>query len=113
MTTPSTVRRALPIPSPDDGVHTETSRSQAETEDVLLAHLPEPGTAPVLNMDAHKQWLARNLLQGFPARYQAYDCSQPWLMFWTLQSFCAVGVGMDPASSQKCAANCVLLEGVC
>jgi protein farnesyltransferase subunit beta len=103
MAASSATRRAPPLPYPDDGLPTETSRTQADTEDVLLGHFPASGATPTLNMEMHKQWLARNLIQGFPARYQAYDCSQPWLSYWTLQAFCAIGIGMDPASSQRCA----------
>lgn len=88
-----------PRRTPTDGHATATSRLQAETEDVLLQHLHEPSQA--LQDVSHKQWLARNLVQGFPTRYQAYDASQPWLMYWTLQSFCALQVGMDPANKQK------------
>jgi hypothetical protein len=102
MAASSAMRRAPPLPYPDDGLPTETSRTQADTEDVLLGHFPASGATPTLNMETHKQWLARNLIQGFPARYQAYDCSQPWLSYWTLQAFCAIGIGMDPASSQRC-----------
>jgi protein farnesyltransferase subunit beta len=94
--------RPRPLRTPTDGLKTDTSRVQAETEDVLLQHLPESAEQkPTLNEIAHKQWLARNLVQGFPSRYQAYDASQPWLMYWTLQSFCALQVGMDPDNKQK------------
>jgi protein farnesyltransferase subunit beta len=96
------VRRHLPLPYPTDGIETETSRAQAETEDVLLNHIPDaPGAVPVLHDAQHKNWMARNLIQGFPSRYQAYDASQPWLMYWTLQSFCTLQVAMDPDNRKK------------
>jgi protein farnesyltransferase subunit beta len=104
MTTPFNERRRLPLPSVTDGLDTHTSRVQAETEEVLLNHIPDiPGAVPTLQDTAHKQFLARNLIQGFPARYQAYDASQPWLMYWTMQAFAALQVGMDPDNKKKCA----------
>jgi protein farnesyltransferase subunit beta len=47
------------------------------------------------------QFLARNLAQGFLARYTSQDADQPWLLFWTLQSFSILQVGLDPADKQR------------
>jgi hypothetical protein len=44
----------------------------------------------------------RNLVQGFPPRYISQDASQPWLMFWTLQSLSALQVAIDPDNKQRC-----------
>ena len=85
--------------APDDGYPSRTSLLQRETEDVLEAHLSND--PPTLNKTAHLQFLIRNLLQGFPARYSSQDASQPWLMFWTLQSFSVLQVGIDPDNKQK------------
>ncbi|KAF8889431.1 terpenoid cyclases/protein prenyltransferase alpha-alpha toroid [Gymnopilus junonius] len=92
-----------PTPSPVDGFPTLTSRSQAETEQVLLKHLPEPGAKdePILQKTSHMQFLVRNLVQGFPARYISQDASQPWLMFWTVQAFSVLQVALDPANKQR------------
>ncbi|KAF8170751.1 terpenoid cyclases protein prenyltransferase [Mycena galopus ATCC 62051] len=94
----STMRR-----TPIDSFPTSTSSAQAETEKVLLEHLPtgEAKAAPTLNKNAHIQFLARNLVQGFPARYTSQDASQPWLLYWTLQAFAVLQVGLDPGNSQK------------
>ena len=93
-----------PRPTPTDGFPTLTSRSQAETEEVLLKHLPEPGTKtePVLQKNSHMQFLVRNLVQGFPARYISQDASQPWLMFWTVQAFSILQVALDEGNKQRC-----------
>lgn len=90
---------------PDDGYGTPTSYSQAETEDSLLATLPSDPSAPLLlslKKAEHLKFIARNLIQGFPAKYMAYDASQPWLVFWTAQSLSVLGVALDPANKQKC-----------
>ncbi|KAI0056038.1 terpenoid cyclases/Protein prenyltransferase [Artomyces pyxidatus] len=92
---------SIPRPSPIDGYPTKTSHLQAETEEILQSHLPKAGAPPVLNKNAHLQFLVRNLVQGFPARYMSQDASQPWLMFWTLQSFSALQVGIDPNNKQR------------
>lgn len=91
--------------TPTDGFPTSTSRSQTETETVLLEHLPEPASptaTPVLQKNAHMQFLIRNLVQGFPARYISQDASQPWLLFWTLQAFSVLQVALDPGNKQRC-----------
>ena len=65
-----------------------TSHLQHETEETLLNHISA-------------LFLARNLAQGFPARYTSQDASQLWLLFWTLQSFSVLQVGLDPADKQR------------
>ena len=84
----------------DDDYPSKTSFQQRETEDALQANIA-PGT-PTLNKTSHIQFLVRNFVQGFPARYSSQDASQPWLMFWTVQSFSTLQVGIDPVSKQRC-----------
>ena len=91
-------------PTPIDGFPTSTSRTQAETEAVLLEHIPDPSSPhakPTLQKNAHMQFLVRNLVQGFPTRYTSQDASQPWLLFWTLQAFSVLQVALDPGNKQK------------
>ena len=93
-----------PRPCPTDGFPTPTSKSQAETEAVLLKHIPDSNELPpVLQKKPHMQYLIRNLVQGFPTRCMSQDASQPWLTFWTVQSFGILQVALDPATKQKCA----------
>ncbi|KIK96982.1 hypothetical protein PAXRUDRAFT_137244 [Paxillus rubicundulus Ve08.2h10] len=94
--------------SPDDHYITETSEIQAETESILIKHLPVDPDSPLpLQRAQHLQFLVRNLVQGFPSRYTSQDASQPWLLYWTLQSFSVMGVGMDPDNKQR-AINTIL-----
>ncbi|KAG6816896.1 hypothetical protein H0H87_001849 [Tephrocybe sp. NHM501043] len=91
-----------PRPIPVDAFPTATSTTQAETESVLLRHIPsDADAAPGLSKTSHMQFLVRNLVQGFPARYVSQDASQPWLLFWTIQSFSILQVGLDPANKQR------------
>ncbi|KAF8151351.1 terpenoid cyclases/protein prenyltransferase alpha-alpha toroid [Crassisporium funariophilum] len=93
-----------PRPCPTDSFPTATSRTQAETEAVLLKHIPDPSSSapsPKLDKNAHMQFLVRNLVQGFPTRYISQDASQPWLMFWTVQAFSVLQVGLDPGNKQR------------
>jgi len=93
----------MPRLTPDDAYPTETSNLQADTEDILQSHVPLDGVGGrVLNKNAHLEFLIRNLVQGFPARYTSQDASQPWLMFWTLQSLSALQVAIDPDNKQRC-----------
>ncbi|KAJ7475178.1 terpenoid cyclases/protein prenyltransferase alpha-alpha toroid [Mycena galericulata] len=88
-------------PVPTDAFPTPTSSTQAETEKVLLEHFPAADSTPTLEKNAHMQFLIRNLVQGFPQRYTSQDASQPWLMYWTLQAFSVLQVGLDPGNKQK------------
>ncbi|EKM50973.1 uncharacterized protein PHACADRAFT_212873 [Phanerochaete carnosa HHB-10118-sp] len=96
-------------PAPVDGFPTPTSDLQTTTENILKARFeyvkasPNDFTAdgPVLHRNAHLQFLLRNLIQGFPARYRSQDASQPWLFFWTLQGFSVLGVGMDESTRKR------------
>ena len=97
-------------PTPVDGFPTETSRLQASTEvdlrtrlDSILANdaTPLENSSPILQRDLHLSFLLRNLRQGFPIRYVSQDASQPWLIFWTLQGFGVLGVGLDDQTKQR------------
>ncbi|KAG1857016.1 terpenoid cyclases/protein prenyltransferase alpha-alpha toroid [Suillus subalutaceus] len=91
-----------PRRSPHDSYETETTDHQTETETILLKHVPlNPDSPSPLQKDAHLQFLVRNLIQGFPSRYISQDASQPWLLYWTLQSFSVMGVALDPNNKQK------------
>ena len=93
----------MPRLTPVDAYPTETSNLQADTEDILQSHVPLDGVGGrVLNKKVHLEFLVRNLVQGFPARYTSQDASQPWLMFWTLQSLSALQVAIDPDNKQRC-----------
>jgi protein farnesyltransferase subunit beta len=88
-----------------DAYPTKTSDLQADTEDILQGHVPLDDTPDrlLLHKNDHLKFLIRNLSQGFPARYVSQDASQPWLMFWTLQSFSTLQIGIDPDTKQRCA----------
>ncbi|KAG5733406.1 Protein farnesyltransferase subunit beta [Termitomyces sp. T112] len=98
----STTVLARPRPAPADAFPTQTSNTQADTEAVLLRHIPSNAEqAPGLSKASHMQFLVRNLTQGFPARYVSQDASQPWLLFWTIQAFSILQVGLDPGNKQR------------
>jgi hypothetical protein len=97
-------------PTPIDGYPTPTSDLQFTTESILKARFLSAKASstdfspdgPVLHRNAHLQFLLRNLVQGFPARYISQDASQPWLFFWTLQGFSVLGVGLDEQTRKRC-----------
>ena len=98
---------SMPRPTPIDAYPTETSNLQGETEMILQAQVPFDGSGSssggyILDKKAHLELLVRNLVQGFPARYMSQDASQPWLMYWTLQSLSTLQVAIDPDSKQRC-----------
>ena len=91
--------------SPNDSYPTPTSILQASTERILASHLPS-NTAEAdyeLKKNTHVQFIARVMLQGFPSKYISQDASQPWLMFWLLESFSILQVGLDPGNKQRSA----------
>jgi len=93
----------MAIPTPVDSYPSPTSKSQSETEEILLTHLPTDSgpSTPQLQKNSHLQFIARNLIQGFPVRYISQDASQPWLLFWTLQSLSMLQVVLDPNNRQR------------
>lgn len=91
--------------SSNDSYPTPTSRLQESTERILASHVPinTTGTDYELKKDTHIQFIARVMLQGFPSKYISQDASQPWLMFWILESFSILQVGLDPGNKQRSA----------
>ena len=91
-----------PRPTPADGFVTQTTYDQSKTETALLDHIPEPGVdKPPLERQKHFQYLVRNLLQGFPARFIGQEASQPWLVYWTVHSCYLLGAALDPQNKQR------------
>lgn len=95
--------------SPNDSYPTPTSTLQESTERILAPHVqintPE---AYELKKEAHVPFIARVMLQGFPSKYISQDASQPWLMFWILESFSILQVGLDPGNKQRSARSASL-----
>ena len=91
--------------SPNDSYPTPTSALQASTERILASHVPVNTSESdyELKKNTHVQFIARVMLQGFPSKYISQDASQPWLMFWILQSFSVLQVGLDPGNKQRSA----------
>jgi protein farnesyltransferase subunit beta len=83
-----------------DGYPTHTSDEQIAVERLLSDFKPSDGS-PKLDRNAHVNFLVRVLLQGLPKRSVSHDASQPWILFWTLQSLSILGVGLDPDNKQR------------
>ncbi|KAI0919633.1 hypothetical protein AcW1_003166 [Taiwanofungus camphoratus] len=113
-------------PTPTDGYPSPTAALQTTTENLIKTHIPfpvsqelatsttpgssVPGKGPVLQRQLHIQFLLRNLLQGFPQRYISQDASQPWLIFWTLQGFSALGIGLDDRTKTRARQTLLALQ---
>ncbi|CAE6365837.1 unnamed protein product [Rhizoctonia solani] len=54
-----------------------------------------------LDRPAHARWAYTSLIQGLPGRYTSQDASQPWLIYWALQTLTCLGVQLDPATKQR------------
>ncbi|KAF9787758.1 terpenoid cyclases/protein prenyltransferase alpha-alpha toroid [Thelephora terrestris] len=89
--------------SPNDSYPTPTSTLQESTERILASHVPINTTEAnhELKKNTHVQFIARAMLQGLPSKYISQDASQPWLMFWILESFSILQVGLDPGNKQR------------
>ena len=89
-------------PTPTDGYTTATSTLQTDTEEIVKSHVPPNGADHAeLQKRSHFEFLLRNLRQGFPERYTSQDASQPWLIYWTLQGFSVLGVGLDDQTKKR------------
>ena len=84
-----------------DGYPTHTTDEQIAVEKLLHVLSDGKGKRSTLNRNAHINFLVRMLLQGLPDRYTSQDASQPWILFWILQSLCILGVGLDPDNKQR------------
>lgn len=85
-----------------DSYPTASTKEQLQTEKILFQHRPANGLPkPVLQKNQHLQYLVRNFSQGFPPRFISQDASQPWLVFWTVQCFYALGAALDPQNKQR------------
>lgn len=99
-------------PVPSDGVYTDTLLEQRETEERLADVLTDvpPALVPrdsstaggttVLRKSEHGVFLASTFYR-LPAPYVALDASRPWLMYWTVHSLDLLGIGMDPATTER------------
>lgn len=89
--------------STNDSYPTPTSALQESTERILASHVPINTSEAVheLKKKIHTQFIARIMLQGFPSKYISQDASQPWLLFWILQSLSILQIGLDPGNKQR------------
>jgi len=89
--------------SPNDSYQTPTSILQESTERILASYvrINAPEADYELKRDTHIQFIARAMFQGFPSKYTSQDASQPWLIFWILESFSTLQVGLDPGNKQR------------
>ncbi|KAG8832949.1 CAAX farnesyltransferase (FTase) subunit beta [Serendipita sp. 399] len=93
--------RVLPQGPGPDGFATPTSELQAKTEKDLRDAWKAAPKPLILQRMRHFQWLKLLLFQGLPAKYKAQDASQPWILFWIIQSFQIMGVQLDQATKQR------------
>lgn len=93
--------RVIPQHDGPDGCPTATSFIQEKTEKELKEAYDSVPKPLILQRMRHFQWLKVLLFQGLPARYKSQDASQPWLMFWIINSFQLMGVQLDVATKQR------------
>ncbi|CED83709.1 Beta subunit of farnesyltransferase [Phaffia rhodozyma] len=96
-----------PVSFQTDGVQTETSDVQLNTEaflstliDLHKSTLGFDGSPPPLAKQNHVQFLARNLF-GLPAAYVSLDASRPWMVYWILHSFDILGIALDEVTRER------------
>lgn len=89
-------------PTRSDSYPTTSTFEQLATEEQLKQVRPTADDPPPrLQRNAHLNFLVRNLMQGFPARFVSLDASQPWLSYWSLQSCYTLGASLDPNNKQR------------
>ncbi|KAJ3809947.1 terpenoid cyclases/protein prenyltransferase alpha-alpha toroid [Lentinula lateritia] len=101
----------------DDNYPTPTSVSQKSTVALLVrpspsspSEKPTPIQSGILDTNLHLGFLGRHLLQGLPARYTSQDASQPWLLFWSLQSLSLLKVELDQGNKDKAAEGILAMQ---
>ncbi|KAJ4482410.1 terpenoid cyclases/protein prenyltransferase alpha-alpha toroid [Lentinula aciculospora] len=101
----------------DDNYPTPTSVTQRSTVALLVKPSPPssssestPIQSGILDTNLHLGYLGRHLLQGLPARYTSQDASQPWLLFWSLQSLSLLKVELDQRNKTKAAEGILAMQ---
>ncbi|KIK69806.1 hypothetical protein GYMLUDRAFT_34210 [Collybiopsis luxurians FD-317 M1] len=97
----------------DDNYPSPTSISQKSTLALLAKPTPSDSSKisqGILDINSHLGFLGRNLLQGLPARYTSQDASQPWLLFWSLQSLSLLKVELDEGNKKKTAQTILAMQ---
>ena len=84
-----------------DKCPTATSFVQEKTEKELKEAYDTIPKPLILQRMRHFQWLKILLFQGLPARYKSQDASQPWILFWIINSFQLMGVQLDAVTKQR------------
>lgn len=97
------------LPTQTDDYPTETSKTQLETEDCIISLLlpfadhrftPQSLSEISLDRQAHSNYLIRSLI-SLPGRLTVLDASRPWLMYWILNSFSLLNLGLNPSDRQR------------
>lgn len=83
-----------------DGITTETSTSQLETESLIISLLAE-SNSPILQKPLHFTYLTRLLSTTLPSGYTGLDASRPWLIYWTSHSMSLFGGELDQAGKSR------------
>ncbi|KAF5380647.1 hypothetical protein D9757_007024 [Collybiopsis confluens] len=97
----------------DDNYPTATSISQKSTVALLIKPTPSDSSKisrGILDINSHLGFLGRNLLQGLPVRYTSQDASQPWLLFWSLQSLSLLKVELDDGNKRRAAETILAMQ---
>ena len=84
-----------------DGFATPTSITQQDVEQQIQKAYASSTQPLTLHRMRHFNWLKVLLYQGLPAAYKSQDASQPWILFWIVQSFQLMGAGLDPGTKQR------------
>lgn len=95
--------RVVPRPSNDapDGLASPTSIIQHDVEQTIQETYAAAAKPLALQRMRHFNWLKKHLFEGLPAPYKSQDASQPWMLFWIVQSFQLMGAGLDPGTKQR------------
>lgn len=77
------------LPSPSDGVQSDTLATQIEVEQTISSLLTQAigsGAQPLLQKDQHLRFITGILKHPLHAGFTALDASRPWLLYWTVHS---------------------------
>lgn len=96
----------------DEGVITKTSMQQDETMQLLFKFI---GNKPIdwkkFKRASHLQYLLEGL-ESLPEGYTGLVASQPWLIFWILQSLAMLGYAFSPQLCERVVDKLARLQNV-
>ncbi|KAM0790563.1 hypothetical protein ACM66B_004432 [Microbotryomycetes sp. NB124-2] len=97
------------VPTPSDGLNTETLTAQLDAEQeissLLTTHMSTNGNSAVLHRSEHVSFLLSFLKDKLHPAFTALDASRPWLLYWCVHSLALLDRQLDEQAQNRVVAT--------